>query len=205
MNIRAIEFFGFRAWIACTAALLISWSLFAFDAEPQASSGARTAPAKEVFLKAFYALDEPRFHRVDIPGHRSRVNVARALVVHTCKEGIWHRDEIFDQSAISNGQLKMSEYGKSTSYSLTTIGLMENGFDVKGMWKKLKALDPLVGFRTSAKLQMMANCERAIDMWNLSGRMLAETPLASETPDTIDAGRTLNEAAKLFAKYLPMR
>ncbi len=36
-------------------------------------------------------------------------------------------------------------------------------------------------------------------------RLLAETPLASETPDTIDAGRTLNEAAKLFAKYLPMR
>jgi hypothetical protein len=68
VNIRPIGFFGFRAWIVCTAALLISWSFFAFDAEPQASSGARTAPAKEVFLKAFYALDEPRFHCVDIQG-----------------------------------------------------------------------------------------------------------------------------------------
>lgn len=70
------------------------------------------------------------------------------------------------------GKILVSDVTKSSSYSLTTIGLMENGFDVEGMWKKLKALDPIVGFRTSAKLQIMANCERAVDMWNLSGRMI---------------------------------
>ena len=70
------------------------------------------------------------------------------------------------------GKLIVSDVTKSTSYSLTTIGLIENGFDVPGMWKKMKALDPLVGFRTSAKLQLMANCEGAVDMWNLTGRMI---------------------------------
>ena len=54
----------------------------------QTSSG-----AAGVFLKAFYPLDEPRFHCVDIPGHKARVNVERPLSVHTCKEGIWHNDE----------------------------------------------------------------------------------------------------------------
>ena len=70
-----------------------------------------TANANEVFLKAFYPLDEPRFHCVDIPGHKSRVNTARPLTVHTCKEGIWHRDEIFDSVALNQGLLRMPEYG----------------------------------------------------------------------------------------------
>lgn len=69
-----------------------------------------SAEADEVYLKAFYALDEPRFHCVDIPGHKARVNTARPLVVHTCKEGIWHQDELFDLAAVSNGHLRMSRY-----------------------------------------------------------------------------------------------
>lgn len=35
-------------------------------------------------------------------------------------------------------------------------------------------------------------------------RLLSGTPLASETPDTIDENRALDEAARLFAKHLPM-
>ncbi len=35
-------------------------------------------------------------------------------------------------------------------------------------------------------------------------RLLAETPFASENPDTIDSNRTLEEAAQTFAKHLPM-
>ncbi len=35
-------------------------------------------------------------------------------------------------------------------------------------------------------------------------RLLAKTPFASETPDTIDSSRTLEEAARTFAKHLPM-
>jgi hypothetical protein len=76
------------------------------QAVAQASS--RAAP---VFLKAFYPLDEPRFHCVDIPGHKARVDVGRSLSVHTCKEGIWHKDELFDRAALRQGHLKMPEYG----------------------------------------------------------------------------------------------
>lgn len=72
--------------------------------------GTTAARAETVFLKAFYPLDEPRFHCVDIPGHKSRVNTSRALSVHTCKEGIWHKDELFDLSALKQGQLRMPEY-----------------------------------------------------------------------------------------------
>ena len=73
-----------------------------------ARAPSRAAP---VFLKAFYPLDEPRFHCVDIPGHKARVNVERPLSVHTCKEGIWHKDELFDRAALRQGHLKMPEYG----------------------------------------------------------------------------------------------
>ena len=66
--------------------------------------------AEGVFLKAFYPLDEPRFHCVDIPGHKARVNTARPLSVHTCKEGIWHDDELFDPAALAAGHLRMPAY-----------------------------------------------------------------------------------------------
>ena len=71
---------------------------------------AARAQSTPVFLKAFYPLDEPRFHCVDIPGHKDRVNVKRPLLVHTCKEGIWHRDELFDANALMQGHLRMPEY-----------------------------------------------------------------------------------------------
>jgi len=63
-----------------------------------------------IFLKAFYPLDEPRFLCVDIPGHKERVNVNRPLTVHTCKEGIWHEDELIELGSIKQGQLKMPAY-----------------------------------------------------------------------------------------------
>lgn len=91
----------FRSFVAYFLALIVvvSW---------QGVAEAQTAP---VFLKAFYPLDEPRFHCVDIPGHKARVNVERPLSVHTCKEGIWHKDELFDLVALKQGHLKMPEYG----------------------------------------------------------------------------------------------
>ena len=61
-----------------------------------------TTKAENVFLKAFYSLDEPRFLCVDIPGHKSRVNTSRPLSVHTCKEGIWHKDEIYDSMSLKS-------------------------------------------------------------------------------------------------------
>ena len=73
-------------------------------------SQARNLESNDTFLKAFYPLDEPRFHCIDIPGHKSRVKTERSLVVHTCKEGIWHKDELFDSRSINKNQLRMSEY-----------------------------------------------------------------------------------------------
>jgi len=68
------------------------------------------------------------------------------------------------------GKTIASDVTKSTSYSTTTLGLEQSGFDIHAMWKKLKAQDPLVAFRTEPKMQMVINCERPIDMWNLVGR-----------------------------------
>ena len=96
--------------------------LFAAIVAIIALSGARSSARddrfeKHVFVQAFYPLDEPRFHCIDIPGHKDRVNIERALTVHTCKEGIWHQDEIFDFGAVSEGQLKMPQYGLCVSAS----------------------------------------------------------------------------------------
>ncbi|MGI9521129.1 MAG: hypothetical protein ACR2PG_05715 [Hyphomicrobiaceae bacterium] len=72
-----------------------------------------------VFLKAFYPLDEPRFHCVDVPGHKERVNTRRPLAVHTCKEGIWHGDELFDIAALKNGLLRMPQFDICVTASTT--------------------------------------------------------------------------------------
>ena len=72
---------------------------------------AQAAGKDVVFVKAFYPLDEPRFHCIDIPGHRDRVRTTAALVVHTCKEGIWNLDGQFDPASVRKGMLRMPEYG----------------------------------------------------------------------------------------------
>ena len=76
-----------------------------------AANPAQTTEKEVVFIKAFYPLDEPRFHCIDIPGHRDRVRTTAALVVHTCKEGIWNLDGQFDPAAVGKGMLRMPEYG----------------------------------------------------------------------------------------------
>ena len=68
------------------------------------------------------------------------------------------------------GKTIVSDITKSVSYATTTLGLEQAGVDVKAMWTKLKAQAPLIAFRTEPKMQMVINCERPIDMWNLSGR-----------------------------------
>ncbi|MCC7486917.1 MAG: extracellular solute-binding protein [Burkholderiales bacterium] len=78
-------------------------------------------------------------------------------------------DDVLDPKY--RGKTIASDVTKSVSYALTTLGLREGGYDVKAMWKKLKAQDPLVEFRTEAKMQTVISCERPIDMWNLVGRV----------------------------------
>ena len=64
-----------------------------------------------VLVRTVAPLDEPRGLCIDIPGHRDRVRVSAALVVHTCKWGMWNFDERFDRAALERGHLRMPEYG----------------------------------------------------------------------------------------------
>jgi iron(III) transport system substrate-binding protein len=70
------------------------------------------------------------------------------------------------------GKTIVSDITKSFTYTNTAISLAENhAVDMDAMWKKLKATDPLVEFRTEPKMQMVISCQRPLDMWNLSGRV----------------------------------
>ena len=102
-----------RVVVACLAVFAVL-SMFAHQAQGM--------EREVVFIKAFYPLDEPRFHCIDIPGHRDRVRTAAALVVHTCKEGIWNLDGQFDPAAVAKGMLKMPEYDLCVAAASATDG-----------------------------------------------------------------------------------
>lgn len=74
-------------------------------------------------------------------------------------------------AASLKGKTIASDLTKSSTYTNTTISLMEAGVDMTGIFKKLKTTDPLIEFRTEPKMQMVISCERPLDMWNLSGRV----------------------------------
>jgi iron(III) transport system substrate-binding protein len=70
------------------------------------------------------------------------------------------------------GKTIVSDLTKSFTYTNTAISLEENhAVDMKAFWPELKATDPLIEFRTEAKIQMVISCQRPVDMWNLSGRV----------------------------------
>ena len=60
---------------------------------------------------------------------------------------------------------------KSFTYTNTVISLIENGLNMNKYWDDLKATKPIVEFRTEPKMQLLINCERGLDPWNLSGRV----------------------------------
>lgn len=71
-----------------------------------------------------------------------------------------------------NGKTIVSDLTKSFTYTDTAIALAEAGaVDIKALWDRLKATDPVVEFRSEAKMQMVVSCQRPFDMWNLSGRV----------------------------------
>ncbi len=69
------------------------------------------------------------------------------------------------------GKVISSDITKSFTYTNTVISLTENGIDMDSKWDTLKALNPIIEFRTEPKIQMVISCERPLDMWNLSGRV----------------------------------
>ncbi len=88
----------------------VALALSGAPAAAQTVPPARGAAIEEVFLQLEAPLDEPRGLCIDIPGHRDRVDVSRALVVHTCKWDIWNLDERFDAAALGRGELRMPAY-----------------------------------------------------------------------------------------------
>ena len=89
-------------------ALLILTTPPASVAQTPSSSG---NGASGLFLQAVAALDEPRGLCVDIPGHRDRVRLDAALMVHSCKWSIWNLDERFATDSFKTGELRMPHYG----------------------------------------------------------------------------------------------
>lgn len=86
------------------------------------------------------------------------------------------------------GKTIASDLTKSSTYTNTTISLMEAGIDMKAIFNKLKGTDPLVEFRTEPKMQMVISCERPLDMWNLSGRVYQNVAKKPELAKTIKIG-----------------
>ncbi len=92
-----------------------------------------------VLVRTVAPLDEPRGLCIDIPGHRDRVRVSAALVVHSCKWGMWNFDERFDRAALERGRLRMPEYGLCASAAEAAAGarvmLAECGSSQLLAWK----------------------------------------------------------------------
>ena len=87
------------------------------------------------------------------------------------------------------GKTISSDITKSFTYTNTAVSLQENGvLNLKDYWKKLKATDPIVEFRTEPKMQMVISCQRPLDMWNLSGRVYQNVLKAPELAKKLKVG-----------------
>ena len=95
---------GLRACRTAVSAAVAAGAVLAAAPSAAAESG-------PVLVRLVAPLDEPRGLCIDIPGHRDRVRVSAALVVHTCKRGMWNFDERFDRTALDQGRLRMPDYG----------------------------------------------------------------------------------------------
>jgi iron(III) transport system substrate-binding protein len=96
-------------------------------------------------------------------------------------------DDAVDDSL--KGKTIASDLTKSATYTNTAISLRENGvLDLDAYWEKLKATDPIVEFRTEAKMQMVVSCQRPLDMWNLSGRVYQNVLSQPDLKDKLKIG-----------------
>ena len=72
---------------------------------------AGSSKADELFLRVVAPHDEPRGYCLDIRGHRDGVRLQSPLQVHTCKNGMWNLDGIFDSNALEErGALRMPHF-----------------------------------------------------------------------------------------------
>lgn len=100
------------------------------------------------------------------------------------------------------GKTIVSDITKSGSYSATTVGLMEAGFDIFGFWQKYEEItDPIVMFRTEPKMQTLISCERPIDMWNVPGRVFQNVQKKPELAKTLRWG-TYKEGQVMLGQHM---
>ena len=74
------------------------------------------------FLRLIAPLDEARGYCLDLPGHKTSVQIESPLQAHTCKHGIWNQDGRFDVAALGNGELRMPHYELCLQAENTSIG-----------------------------------------------------------------------------------
>jgi len=63
----------------------------------------------DIYIRVAEPLDEFRYYCLDIPGSRDQL-IGHQLNVHTCKDGMWHRDMIFSSERTAAGVMYMPEY-----------------------------------------------------------------------------------------------
>lgn len=63
----------------------------------------------DITIRVASPLDEPRFYCVDIPGNNEQFDGVE-MSLHTCKDGMTHRDTIFSASRAAEGELFMPDY-----------------------------------------------------------------------------------------------
>ena len=97
--------------------------------------------------------------------------------------------DVFEMPRLK-GKTIASDLSKSFTFTNTFAALVENGVvtDRKAFWSKLKATEPLVEFRSEAKIQLVINCERPLDMWITAGRVLQNVQAEPKLKDIIKIG-----------------
>ncbi len=102
-----------------------------------------SSAADELFLRVIAPHDEPRGYCLDIRGHRDGVRLQSPLQVHTCKNGMWNLDGIFDTGALGRGALHMPHFDLCVEAATASTGadLMLASCDAAGLqeWRQLPA------------------------------------------------------------------
>ena len=78
------------------------------DAPTSAGIGLDPATAAATLVQLVDPLDEPEYYCIDVPGFGARLNLAAALMAHTCKPGA--ADEMFAVNRPAAGNLSMPAY-----------------------------------------------------------------------------------------------
>ena len=99
--------------------------------------------ADELFLRVIAPHDEPSGYCLDIRGHRNGVRLQSPLQVHTCKNGMWNLDGIFETGAlVERGALHMPHFDLCVEAATASTGadLMLASCGEKGLqeWRQLQ-------------------------------------------------------------------